>query len=348
VHCDPEGHRDDVRQDGELFFMIGDHLGSTSIVTDANGTKVSEIRYKAWGEIRYESGASPTDYTYTGQYSYTADFGLMLYREASRSDSEVDNVRWYDPYLNHFTQTDTIVPDSYNPLDWNRYSYVRYNPLKYTDPTGHDPACGPDGIWCGYDGSGYAGGEAGSGSGGYVNVDDVVDASPTLGMIINNSANSPSNTNQIGCIYIGASDGFCSDLHIYVIRNQVKIDDFFIFLLSLDDYALSDVVQELTLEGVVSVAGKINEKFLGRIAGSINIAIGIVQDHNTGMVDKFADSAAFVIYNGKGDVLVTSQTYIHNGRETGSYVQVVRSGMSSLSYNGSYVRKILQYLQLTR
>lgn len=87
------------------------------------------------------------------------------------------------------------------------------------------------------------------------------------------------------------------------------------FLLSLDDYTLS-VVQEFASEGVTSVAGTIDEKFLGKIAGYLSFAIGIAQDHNTGMFDKFADSAAFVIYNGKGDVLVTSQTYINNGRET--------------------------------
>jgi len=115
-----------MRQDGELFFIIGDHLGSTSIVTDANGTKVSEIRYKAWGEVRYESGASPTEYTYTGQYSYTADFGLMFY-----------NARWYDPYLNHFTQPDSIVPNPYNSQDYDRYAYARNNPMRYTDPSGH-------------------------------------------------------------------------------------------------------------------------------------------------------------------------------------------------------------------
>lgn len=58
------------------------------------------------------------------------------------------NARWYDVYLNHFTQPDTIIPNPNNVLDWNRYSYVRYNPLKYTDPSGHNPQCGPDGIWC--------------------------------------------------------------------------------------------------------------------------------------------------------------------------------------------------------
>lgn len=36
-----------------------------------------------------------------------------------------------------FNQPDTLIPDTYNTLDWNRYSYARYNPLRYTDPTGH-------------------------------------------------------------------------------------------------------------------------------------------------------------------------------------------------------------------
>jgi hypothetical protein len=47
------------------------------------------------------------------------------------------NARWYDPYLNQFTQPDSIVPDQYNSLDWNRYAYTRYNPIKYSDPSGH-------------------------------------------------------------------------------------------------------------------------------------------------------------------------------------------------------------------
>ena len=33
-------------------------------------------------------------------------------------------------------QADTIIPDVYDPQSMNRYSYVRNNPLKYTDPLG--------------------------------------------------------------------------------------------------------------------------------------------------------------------------------------------------------------------
>jgi hypothetical protein len=36
-----------------------------------------------------------------------------------------------------FNQPDSIIPDPYNTLDWNRYSYARYNPIRYVDPTGH-------------------------------------------------------------------------------------------------------------------------------------------------------------------------------------------------------------------
>jgi len=111
-------------------YLLGDHLGSTSVTTNSAGNLVAEMLYKPFGEVRYTSGTTPTQYTYTGQYSNMAEIGLMYY-----------NTRWYDPYLNRWVQPDSIIPDPGNPQDWNRYSYVRDNPLKYTDPTGHW-ACG--------------------------------------------------------------------------------------------------------------------------------------------------------------------------------------------------------------
>jgi hypothetical protein len=42
-------------------------------------------------------------------------------------------------YLNQFTQPDSIIPQQYDPQSWNRYEYGFDNPIKNTDPTGHDP-----------------------------------------------------------------------------------------------------------------------------------------------------------------------------------------------------------------
>ena len=47
------------------------------------------------------------------------------------------NARYYVPYLNRFISADSIIPNEADPQSYNRYSYVRNNPLRYTDPTGH-------------------------------------------------------------------------------------------------------------------------------------------------------------------------------------------------------------------
>ena len=72
-----------------------------------------------------------TTQRFTGQYHEQAlpgGEGLAYY-----------NARWYDPALGRFVSPDSIVPSPSNPQDFNRYSYVRNNPLGYVDPSGHDP-----------------------------------------------------------------------------------------------------------------------------------------------------------------------------------------------------------------
>jgi len=93
----------------------------------SNGSLHSKQLNKPWGEMRFSSGTFPTDYKYTGQREEAA-LGLYDYK-----------ARFYDPALGRFTQADSIVPDPFNPLDWDRYAYVRSSPLKYTDPDGHVP-----------------------------------------------------------------------------------------------------------------------------------------------------------------------------------------------------------------
>lgn len=45
-----------MRTRSTLHYLLGDHLGSASLVTDANGQVISEMRYKAWGEVRSATG----------------------------------------------------------------------------------------------------------------------------------------------------------------------------------------------------------------------------------------------------------------------------------------------------
>jgi RHS repeat-associated protein len=116
-----------MRVNGTLTWLLGDHLGSTSVTAQADGTFQSEMRYTAFGETRSSSGPTPTDYQYTGQ-RHEAEFGLYFYK-----------ARWYDPASAHFTQADTLIPEPGNPMALDRYAYVMNNPLKYTDPTGHSP-----------------------------------------------------------------------------------------------------------------------------------------------------------------------------------------------------------------
>ena len=166
-----------IPQSMTVEYLLGDHLGSTSITTDSSGNKVSEMRYNPWGEIRasWTAGTSTTpaykllNYTFTGQYS-DSYINLLWYGS-----------RHYDPELGRFIQPDTIVPNigkgvnvnlivgynetpfldqlnEYNakilaelsgqrkplirqinldPQGFDRYSYTNNNPVKFTDSTGH-------------------------------------------------------------------------------------------------------------------------------------------------------------------------------------------------------------------
>ncbi len=111
---------------GTLFYMQGDHLGSSSLVMTSGGALNTRQTYFPYGAKRpFDGSALPTDYTFTGQKSDDST-GLMFY-----------NARYYDTTLGRFTQPDSIIPNVLDPQSWNRYAYVLNNPVRYTDPTGH-------------------------------------------------------------------------------------------------------------------------------------------------------------------------------------------------------------------
>ena len=106
-------------------WMGADIVNSTSNTRDENGVTAQQ-RYTPFGEVRID-GNLATDHTYTGQVNDETT-GLAFY-----------NARYYDPATARFITPDSIVPNPNDGQDYNRYSYVRNNPVKYSDPTGNEP-----------------------------------------------------------------------------------------------------------------------------------------------------------------------------------------------------------------
>jgi RHS repeat-associated protein/uncharacterized repeat protein (TIGR01451 family) len=120
-------------QTNTLSYLHGDHLGSTSVTTSNSGAATNNVRYFAYGGQRGTNSilALPTDHTFTGQ-KLDKGSGLLYY-----------GARYYDAALGMFISPDPLIPDPSDPQSLNRYAYVRNNPLRCIDPSGHCPWCVP-------------------------------------------------------------------------------------------------------------------------------------------------------------------------------------------------------------
>jgi len=114
-----------IDSSSNIYYYHSDHLGSSNIITDADGKKSSRYEYYPYGATYKSEGQDTTNYKYTGKEEDSST-GLYFY-----------GARYYDPDIGRFTQPDTIVQSPYDPQSLNRYTYARNNPIIYTDPTGH-------------------------------------------------------------------------------------------------------------------------------------------------------------------------------------------------------------------
>ena len=116
--------------DGSLKFYHGDHLGSATLVTDVNGNVVHRQAYKPYGEDRLAT--PPGSFTVATGLRYQFNFKE---REQDGTGYYDYGARMYDPFTGRWLSADSNADDGLN-----RYSYVRNNPLKFNDPTGHQSA----------------------------------------------------------------------------------------------------------------------------------------------------------------------------------------------------------------
>ena len=89
----------------------------TSVTANTSGAYATELRYYAYGGVRYNPGNQVTTdpSLHSGHTGQRWDSGTNLFYYGAR---------WYDPAIGRFLAADTVVPQPGNPGGLNRYSYV--------------------------------------------------------------------------------------------------------------------------------------------------------------------------------------------------------------------------------
>jgi RHS repeat-associated protein len=137
-----------------VSYLTTDTLGSPRIVTGKNGEVLSRRDFLPFGE---EIAASESNRKVALGYTYgnanTTRQAFTGYEKDTETDLEFAQNRYYSNKLGRFTSVDPLMASgkARTPQTWNRYIYVRNNPLNLTDPSG---LCPPeDDIPCDGDGN---------------------------------------------------------------------------------------------------------------------------------------------------------------------------------------------------
>ncbi|WP_428841804.1 RHS repeat domain-containing protein [Leptospira santarosai] len=117
-----------MNEAGALAYYLTDQVDSVSHVLDDEGNTLSQIQYQPYGETFVQRGDLNFSPKYNSQ-ELDRESGFYFY-----------NARYYDPGIARFTSADTIIDGEFDTQGWNRFSYVKGNPIGAKDPTGHD-AC---------------------------------------------------------------------------------------------------------------------------------------------------------------------------------------------------------------
>ncbi len=117
------------------FFYHGDHLGSSSFITDDDGAVYQHLEYFPYGETWVEDGGTGQMpmYRFTGK-ELDPETGLYYY-----------GARYYDPVLSRWISADPLLgtylsgqPNQgvYKSINLDSFRYAANNPVRLLDPTG--------------------------------------------------------------------------------------------------------------------------------------------------------------------------------------------------------------------
>ncbi|WP_061207197.1 RHS repeat-associated core domain-containing protein [Leptospira santarosai] len=113
-----------VREAEPPYPLISSH-SPLEYVLDDEGNTLSQIQYQPYGETFVQRGDLNFSPKYNSQ-ELDRESGFYFY-----------NARYYDPGIARFTSADTIIDGEFDTQGWNRFSYVKGNPIGAKDPSGH-------------------------------------------------------------------------------------------------------------------------------------------------------------------------------------------------------------------
>ena len=109
--------------DGSKYFIHGDHIGSSTVVTDSSGDVVENTTYAPFGSV--VSGGTASRFGYEGKE-----------HDSVVGDTDF-HFRKYKSDWGLFTQPDSLIQNVYDPQSLNRYMFERGNPYGNVDEDGH-------------------------------------------------------------------------------------------------------------------------------------------------------------------------------------------------------------------
>ncbi len=136
-------------------FLHKDHLGSISTITDEVGNIVETMSFDPWGKRRAPSLAqlesvlnkpwSNLSSNEKGNYTINPlTLSSAVTNRGFTGHEQIDGVglihmggRIYDPEIGRMIQADPFIPVATDLQAYNRYAYVRNNPLSLVDPSGY-------------------------------------------------------------------------------------------------------------------------------------------------------------------------------------------------------------------
>jgi RHS repeat-associated protein len=151
--CTSLGYWEYTPSPQETFWYHADHIGSTAVVTDAQGEEYERLEYSPYGETWVEDTRDVLDslsYMFSGK-EMDSETGLYYYG-ARYLDPRTSMWMSADPAMAEYLPQAPVSDEAkqangnlpgmggvFSPVNLATYHYAGNNPVRYTDPDGNAP-----------------------------------------------------------------------------------------------------------------------------------------------------------------------------------------------------------------